>query len=346
MKALVYLGPMNVKIIDFEIPSCGSDELLVRVIYSAICATDVKTITKGHALIKPPAVLGHEMVGEVVKVGENVTGFSEGDKVVVGPYAPCGYCFYCRRGLYTCCENLFSEAVYPGGFSEFVRVPPRIVKSCTFKVSRARLEEAALTEPLACCIKGLRTSGFSSGDNVAIFGAGPIGLTHLMLVRRLGARKVMVVDIDANRLEMAKKLGADAVLNPREEDVEDRIKNETDGRGADIVLTDTPAFEAVKSSINSARKGATVCLFAGFSPSAHEYAVDLNAIHYREINLVGSFGYTPQDFYLANQMLENRIIQLSPIITHIIGLEGVLEAIKLIQRHEALKVVVKMGEGK
>ncbi len=343
LKAAVYHGPLNIKIEDIPEPSCGVNDVIVKVKACAICATDVKTILKGHKLIKPPTVLGHEISGIVYKVGENVDYIEEGSRVVVGPYAPCGYCYYCLKGKETLCENLFKQGLEPGGFAEYVKVPEAIAKKCLIKISNnVSFEEASLTEPLACCIKGLREAEFKPGDNILVIGCGPIGLMHTLLSKCFGARQIIAADIDEKRLEYASNFGADITVNPIKQSLEDEVKKYTRGIGVDIVMVDVPKFDAVKEAFKCVRKGGVICLFAGLPPMESQMPIDLNQIHYFEVKLVGSFGFTPRDFHLAYRLIESRRIDVSKLITHRIKLEQLLQGIELVKSHRALKVVVLM----
>ena len=210
MKALRYFGPGKVAVEEMPAPAIGPDELLVAIAACGICGTDVKTYLRGHPKIPPGAVLGHEMAGTVI--ASNSARFAPGQRVVVAPYAPCLQCDTCRRGYFSLCDNLFAEYPDPGGFSELLRVPRRIVEQGVLALPD-QLDDvtATLTEPLACCLHGLEAIDVQAGQSLLIIGDGPMGLLHALLARQLGVAPILLSGMTPQRLAFARQV-ADHVI--------------------------------------------------------------------------------------------------------------------------------------
>jgi L-iditol 2-dehydrogenase len=340
LKAAVYYGPKDVRLEEKEVPEISDKELLIKVHTCGVCGTDVKTVMRGHPLIKPPTVLGHEVAGEIVKMGKEVKERKIGEKIVVAPYVPDGTCYYCLHGKYTLCERLYEESLTPGGFAEFVKVPPNIVKKGTLKIPEGiSYEEAALTEPLACCLHGIEECHVGVGDSVAIVGDGPIGLMHLQLARAKGALKVILSGQLDERLTLAKKLGASITINETEENPVERVLEETEGRGADAVIVAVGSVAAADQGLKLARKGGIVNFFGGF-PGQSELKVDPNLIHYSEVTVTGTFGFSHITFANALQFIGTRRVEMNKLVTHRFKLDEVLTAIDILADRKGLKAVV------
>lgn len=342
MKAAVYYGPQDVRLEETEIPKIGDGEILVRLHACGVCGTDVKTVLRGHPLIKPPTVLGHEMAGQVTEVEEHVTKHKKGDRVVVAPYVPCNTCYYCVHSRYTMCTRLFEEKPTPGGFAEFLRVPPDITSKGVLPIPKnLTYEEAALTEPLACCLHGVEECKIGVGDSVAIVGDGPIGLMHLQLALAMGAEKVILSGQLDERLELARVLGADVTVNETTEDPVRTVKEETEGRGADAVIVAVGSVQAALQAAKLVRKGGIVNLFGGF-PSDSELKLDPNFIHYSEITFTGTFGFSHITFARALKLISAKKVNVAKIITHKFPLKEILEAVNVSANRKGLKAMIMM----
>lgn len=340
MKAAVYHGPREVGIEDVEVPTIGKQELLVKVHVCGVCGTDVKTVLRGHPLIKPPAVLGHEIAGEVIEVGSNVTEHHVGERVVVAPYVPDNTCYYCLRGQYTLCAGLYNESPSPGGFAEFIRVPANIAKKGTIEIPKhLSYEEAALTEPLACCLHGIEECSICVGDSVAIVGDGPIGLMHLQLARAKGADKVILSGQMEDRLKLAKELGADATLNETTEDPVKQVWKETGERGADAVIVAVGSVTAAEQGLKLVRKGGIINLFGGF-PGQSQLKLDPNLIHYSEVTVTGTFGFSHITFAKALQLIGTGKVNVKKLITHRFRLNEIMQAIDVSADRKGLKALI------
>jgi L-iditol 2-dehydrogenase len=266
MKCAIFYGPMDVRIEKVEIPIPTDDEILVKVRAALTCGSDLKTYRRGHpTMIKPPSPFGHEFSGEVVKIGRNIKSkIKVGDRIVCANTAPCGYCFYCRLGRESMCEDLI---YLNGAYSQYITVQKRIVEKNTFIVPRdISFEEAALMEPLACVVHGIEESGIMMGDKVAINGAGPIGLMFAKLAGLKGAY-VIVSDLSKDRLEAAKKMGARETIQIQKgiNQVEE-VKCRTEGgRGVDVAIEATGIPDIWEKTVKMVRKGGTANLFGGCS---------------------------------------------------------------------------------
>lgn len=332
MKVVLYEKEKQIRLAEQDIPEIKNGEVLINVKACGICATDIKTYLRGHPLIKPPVVLGHEVSGEIA---ESKSGsFKKGQRVAVAPYVPCGKCYFCRREEYSMCQDLFDNLLDPGGFSEFIRVPAKIVEKGIFEFPDAlSFSQASLTEPLACCINGIERSAVKEGDRVLVIGDGPIGLMLAHLAKTYGADVTVSGMID-ERLKIAEKI-ADEVIDVRKTD----IKEKRGDIGFDIVFVAVGMPELVDSALQVVRKGGYVNIFGGL-PKGSKLAVDLNQIHYQQVILDGSFGFMPDQFHLALKLLINQKINPGLFITNTVKIEDIESAFNKSANQEGLKWVV------
>jgi L-iditol 2-dehydrogenase len=292
MTAAVLYGREDVRVERVLVPDIGPEDVLVRVRAALTCGTDLKVFRRGyHAkMIVPPALFGHELAGDIVAVGENVEGFRTGQRVVAANSAPCGKCFFCRRGEESLCEDLLFNN---GAYAEYIRIPGRIVQHNLYHIpDTLAYKDAALIEPLACVVKGLDDTGLKSGDNVVVVGQGPIGMMFTRLARVYGAR-VIAVARRVERLEMAARMGAnECVLNGSGHDAVARIKDLTGGYGADVVIEAVGKPETWELAVRLLRRGGTVNFFGG-CPADTRVSLDTGLLHYSELKCIASFHHTP-----------------------------------------------------
>jgi L-iditol 2-dehydrogenase len=290
---------------------------------------------RGHPLIKPPVVLGHEVSGEVAESKSDY--FKTGQRVAVAPYVPCGRCYFCQREEFTMCSDLFVNSIDPGGFSEYIRVPEKIVEKGMFEFpAELSFSQAALTEPLSCCINGIERSGMKVGDCVLVIGDGPIGLMLAHLSKVFGAGVVVSGMID-ERLKIAGKI-ADCVIDVREEDISQYIEEKRGGIGFDIVFIAAGIPELVDTALQCVRKGGYVNIFGGL-PGGSKFSVDLNQIHYQQVVMDGSFGFMPRQFYLSLELLIKKSIDANLFITHSVKIDDIETAFNRSANREGLKWV-------
>jgi len=338
MKVAMFYGPENVQLEEKDIPEITDGEVLVRIKAALTCGTDVKTYRRGHRLLPPPSPFGHEFAGEVAEVGKNVEGVSEGMRVVAANSAPCGYCFYCKRGRESLCENIF---FLWGAFAEYIVVPERIVKKNLLEIpNHVTYEEAALTEPLACVIHGVEESNIKMGDTVVINGAGPIGLFFTVLVKRKGAR-VIQTDLVDERLRVAEKLGADHVINVKEgeEAAIKKVKELTDGRGADVGIEAVGYPEIWETTIKMTRKGGIATLFGGCEKGT-AITVNTALLHYSELTLKGVFHHTPHYIRTALNLISWGAIDAEIFITEKMPLSQIDEALQKVLHQKGVKIAL------
>lgn len=335
MKAAVHTGPGRIALLDWPTPRIGPGELLLRVRGCGVCGSD---LAKWRGAAEQPAVLGHEVVGEVVQVGgggENP--FAEGERVVVAHHVPCGACHYCLRQSPSMCRTFKASNLDPGGFAEFLRVPAPNVRFATFRIPEGMPDEvAAFTEPLACGLRAVRRLGLLPGDTVLLLGLGSIGCLLAQLIQRAGGR-VLGVDPLPERQALARRLGADEAIPP--EGVGERVRAVTEGRGADRVVLAVADPTLVGRSFDWVRDGGAIHLFAGDG----ETALPVGALYHRELTLTATYSASPQDLAEAFGLLVDGAVRVAELVSHRIPLERLQEAAGLLDRRQALKVFVEVG---
>jgi 2-desacetyl-2-hydroxyethyl bacteriochlorophyllide A dehydrogenase len=315
MRAAVFYGIGDLRIEERPIPAVGANQVLVKVAACGICGTD-RHIFHGEFETFPPVVIGHEFAGVVVEVGSGVTGLQVGDHIALDPNMACGMCRPCRRGQVHLCENLVAVGVnLDGGFAEYSLVPR---SQCYLLPPQTSLLEGALTEPLACCLRGIERAQIGSGDSVAVIGGGAIGQILAQLARMNGAGRLILSDPIPARREMALRLGyVDAVVDPIHED-----PLQADGAlagGADVVLEAVGSVTTTQQAVAWAAAGATIVWF-GVTPPGQMAAVEPNLIFRRELTIRGA-RINPFTHIRAVAMLGSGRLKLEPLITRKIGLE-------------------------
>jgi L-iditol 2-dehydrogenase len=329
MKAAMLYGVKDLRIEDIPTPMVEMGEVLVKVKVAATCGTDLKIFQRGYVekVIKLPTVFGHEWAGDVVEVGEGLEWPEEGMRVRAGNSAPCLRCPICQRGKYNLCENMIWLW---GAYAEYIKVPARMVQVNMQEVPQhVSYEEAAITEPLACVLHGVEEARVKLGDIVAIVGAGPIGLLHLLSVKKMGAEKVIIVDLVEERLGFAEKLGADEVVNAGERDVVEAVRESTGGYGADVVIEAIGLPATWEQALKLVRKGGTVLEFGGCLPGT-EIRLGTELLHYGEVTVLGAFHATPLHFRRALNLVASGVIDVRSLVTRRMGLGEVGEAFEVL----------------
>jgi L-iditol 2-dehydrogenase len=337
-------APGDLRIEDAEVPQAGPGELVIRVRTCSTCGTDAKIFRFGHHHISLPRVLGHEVAGEITEVGPDVEGWSIGDRVQIIAAIPDGVCSFCRRGQHTVCEDLESIGYqYDGGFAEFMRVPAKVlaVDGVNRIPEHVPLEEASLTEPLACVLNGQELAQVGEGDAVVVLGAGPIGCLHLRLARARGARTVMIVDVNQGRLDLAARAEPDATIDGSKDDPIDAVRKLTDGRGVDVVITATGVGQAQEQALEMVAPRGRISLFGGLPKDDSTIRFDSNLVHYREISVFGAYGSAPRHNREALSLVADGRVRVDDLITHRMPLADVARAIETVISGEGLKVVIE-----
>jgi L-iditol 2-dehydrogenase len=329
MKAAMLYGIKDLRVEDVELPRVGNGEVLVKVKAATTCGTDLKIFHRGYVerVIRLPTVFGHEWAGDVVEVDDSLDWPVKGMRVRAGNSAPCLHCVMCQKGKYNLCENMIWLW---GAYAEHIKVPARTVLVNMQEIpERVSYEEAAITEPLACVLHGVEEARVKLGDVVAIIGAGPIGLLHLLTVKKAGAEKAVVIDLVGERLSFAEKLGADETINGGNEDVVERVRQLTGGYGADVVIEAIGLPATWEQALKLARKGGTVLEFGGCPPGT-EIRVDTESLHYGELTVLGAFHTTPLLFRKALDLITSRTIDVRPLVTRRMKLEEIKEAFEIL----------------
>lgn len=344
MKAAILEEIENLVVKDIDKPECPRDSILVKVEACAVCGTDVKVYHHGHKHIRFPRVTGHEVASTIVEVGQEVKGYQEGDRVAVAPAVPCGSCHYCRQGIQSMCANLTAIGYhYDGGFAEYMLVPPVAIRNgCVNNIpDNLSFEEAAIAEPLACCINGQELSGVKLGDTVVVIGTGPVGCFHVQLAKSQGATRVISIDVSEERLKIARVASADVYIDSSQERAVERVLKETEGRGAEVVIVACSSGKAQEESLRMVASRGNVNFFGGLPKDNPYIKFNSNLPHYKEFSVVGTHGSSPQHNRLALSLIADGRIKAKELITHRLPLDKVLEGIGITERGEGLKVVIE-----
>lgn len=338
MKASRFLGNKTFAVTDLPTPHAGPGELVLRNQVCGVCGTDVHIYhgEPGSADVNPPVVLGHEYSGEVVEVGEGVTGFAVGDHVTVDPNIYCGHCAYCQNGKKQLCPSMEAIGVTrDGGFAQYSRIPA----SQAFKLEpTVPWEAAAMAEPLACCLHGIDLAGIQVGDKVCVVGGGAIGLLMVQLAKLSGASQIVLSEPNEKRRQVGLQLGANAALDPTRPDAQEAFAQVLDG-GANVVIECVGNVPAVKSAFQFAGKGATVLLFSVPKVDA-TFDLPLFDVYKKELTIKGSF-VNPDTHARAVALINSGKVDFGPIITHRFPLDQLPEAIAMQMSDASIKVVVE-----
>lgn len=326
-------------------PVAGPDQVVIRVGACSTCGTDVKISRSGHPNMTPPQVMGHEVAGEIVQIGVDVEGWSIGDRVQVIAAVPDGTCPECRAGVPAVCRNQRSVGYqFSGGFAEFMVVPAEVLRVGGLNRIPDGLSyaEASLAEPLACVLNGQELARVGAGDTVVVVGSGPIGCLHVRLARARGAARIILIDLNAERLaEAAALVTPDLAIASGDQDPVEAVLAATDGRGVDVVITAAASGRAQEQGLRMLAPRGRLSLFGGLPKDAPDITVDANLVHYRELTIVGVNGSSPAHNTEALRLIGTGEVPVADLITHRLGLEHVLEAIDLVARGEAIKVTIE-----
>ncbi len=338
MRVAMYYNNRDVRVEEMPLPEIGAEELLVKVIASGICGSDVM---EWYRVKKAPLVLGHEISGEIVKLGEKVKNYKVGDRVFVSHHVPCNSCRYCLNGHHTVCQTLQTTNYYPGGLAEYIRVPALNVDRGVFLLPKEMsFEEGTFIEPLACVLRGQKMAGLKPGQEVLILGAGISGLLHLLTSRSLGANRVMITDITEYRLKIAGELGADATINAKD-DLAACLRRVNDGRLADLVIVCTSALPAFLQALKCVDRAGTILCFAATEPGI-DLPVPVNDFWRQSIKILHSYGASPADLLEAIELIRAKVIAVNRLITHQLSLAQVARGFQLVaEAKEAVKVIIE-----
>lgn len=339
MRQALLVEPGRVELREVPVPEPGPGELLIEVRCALSCGTDLKTFRRGHPLFPMPTPFGHEFSGVVMKAGEGAGQFRAGDSVMAAPTAPCGSCFFCGRGQ----ENLCPEAIermVTGAYADYLLLPARVVKNNTFhKPVELGFDQAALLEPLACVVHAQAMARRARGETVLVIGAGAFGMLHLLVVRHAGVRQIVVAGHGAQRLQWAKELGADQVIDASREDAAREVARLNGGYGPDLVIECTGQLEGWRDAFARVRRGGRVVFFGGCAPGT-VLDVDTRRMHYDNLSLLAPFHFRRCDVRAARDLLGSGLDGVPAIINARRPLAELAEVFALLERGEALKCAV------
>jgi L-iditol 2-dehydrogenase len=340
MRAMVFHGPGDLREEEIAVPEPGRGEIVLRVEAALTCGTDVKTLRRGHPVMIPrvPTVFGHEFAGTVAAVGAGVGSVREGDRAVAANSAPCGDCPLCQAGRPNLCEDLL---FVNGAYGEYIALPPRLVSRNLVRLGAdVPAARAAFAEPLACALLGVERGRVESGQTVLVLGHGPLGCLLAMVASARKAR-VILVGKAGWRFDRVRALGiAECVDATAGDDVVATIRSLTGGRGVDVAIDATGRPEVWEQALAAVGRGGSVVFFGGCAPGT-SITVDTRRTHYEELSLLGAFHHTPEVFRRAVELLQARTIDPDGLVTARMGLASVRQALDMMARGEALKVLIE-----
>lgn len=340
MHVLMYYSNQDVRVQEMPVPEIGQGELLMKVVVSGICGSDVM---EWYRRDKVPLVLGHEVAGEVAAVGKGIKKFRPGDRVAATHHVPCNTCHYCLSGRHTVCETLLRGTHFdPGGFAEFLRVPAINVDRGVFPIPEGvSFEEASFMEPLACVLRGQKNARLRPGQSVLVLGSGISGLLHVGLAKALGAGLVAAADSIPFRLEKAREMGADLVLH-RDDDILKELRQANEGRLADLVIICFDGF--IPLALKAVEKGGTVLFFAGAAEGA-TLPSPINDLFWRtEITLTSTYAGAPADCVTALKLIREKAVPVLKTVTHRLAITQGPMGFRMVSaptEHDCIKVIVE-----
>ncbi len=347
MKAAYFYEPGVIKVEEVAEPQIGANEMLIRLVATSICGTDLRIFKHGH-LLNPGGrrrVLGHEIAGEIVAVGQLIEGYRVGMRVTAPPNIGCGLCEFCRDGFNNMCPNYEAFGIsIDGGFQEYMRVPHiAITGGNIFPIpDHLGYQEAALAEPLSCCYNALRSVKTTHEDVVLVIGAGPIGAMHVILNRIAGAKKIIVADIRQNRLDTIKEFGATAIINSTEVDLLEAVMAETNGRGADVVITAASVPQLQTQAVELLATHGRVNFFGGLGKGV-QVPIDTNRVHYKGLVLTGSTGSTHSDYFKSLMLIADGRAEVDKLISHRFSLAETNRAFDHALSGDGMKTMIVHG---
>lgn len=330
------------RIVEQDTEEPGPGEVQVRIEVVGVCGSDLHHFSEGRIGGIPtvyPLVMGHEPAGHVVKTGPGVTGWAPGDRAALEPSHFCCRCEFCRKARYNLCADLkfLSAAPHPGVFRDYVNLPAHNLMPVPAELS---LEEVTLFEPLAVVLHSMRFAALEFGETAAVFGAGPIGLLTVLVLKLAGARRVWAVEPVAHRREMALRMGADAVIDPGTADPVGQIRADTGGRGVDLVLDCAAKGDTINQSVRATRRGGRMVLTG--IPSGSHQTLDIDTMRTEEIAFF-NVRRSNDEAHAAVELLRQRRAQVAPLLTHRAPLEGIQGGFEMLERYEdgVVKLLVK-----
>ncbi|EOL49437.1 hypothetical protein RV11_GL002369 [Enterococcus phoeniculicola] len=319
MKAAQLLGKENLKINEVVKPTITHKEVLIKVKAASICGTDVRMYKNGYQNVDEahPLTLGHEVAGVIEEIGSSVLGYNKGDRVAIAPNMGCGTCDQCVSGNTHLCETYEAFGInIQGGFAEYLVVPEKAIRqgNITMLDDKITFEEAALIEPFSCVFNGQEIAGVHSGDTVLVVGSGPIGIMHAMLAFSKGAGKVIMNDLHEERLHAAKELVPELVTMTSE-NLEEKIKTETNNKGVDLCIIAAPAPQAQEASFNYMAMNGRLLFFGGLPKGKEKVSLNTNILHYKQLRVFGCTRASLSSYRTSEKLVSSGRVPLGKLIT-------------------------------
>ncbi len=338
MRAAVYHNNRDVRLEERPIPAISADELLVKVMASSICGSDV---LEWYRIKQAPRVLGHEIAGVVVEAGERVEKFKPGDRVTVTHHVPCNACRYCLSGHATACDTLHRTNFDPGGFAEYVRVPWINVDRGTFLLPpEISFEEGTFVEPLACVLRGQKVARIRPGQTLLVLGSGVSGILHIKLAAATGAGRIIATDISSHRMEMARKFGAEFVFHAQEI-TPDILRAVNEGGLAERVIVCAGSLAAAEQALECVDRGGTILFFAVPHPD-DRLVIPINEFWRNDITLLTSYAADAADLTETIELLRNKRVEVADMISHRLSLSQTGLGFNLMEKaDESLKIIIE-----
>ena len=341
MKAVMYRGIGQIAVEEIEKPEINADQYLVKVLCCGLCGTDIKTYKQGHRMFTPPCVLGHEFCGEIVEAGENMDKSLVGKKIACAPYIGCGHCESCATGFEELCWEKIGTS---GAFTEYLTVDADLAKrGMVVLADDADVRQMTLSEPFACIFNSMGKSQVKEGQNCLIMGAGPMGLLHIEGLKLKGAKKIIVTEYNDQRGAVAAAMGA-TVINPAKvESTKKAIEEILDGESLHQIFVCVGIPAVVEEAMGLAYGGTTINVFGGLKTGA-TITIDPNIIHYSEVKLVGTFGFSDDNYMTSAKMLASGQVDMSQMITHVFPLADADKAFELGAHptDDVVKILIEM----
>lgn len=346
MLAAVYHGPNDLRVEERPVPEIKSNEALLKVISTGICGTDLRIWHGSHRKYSPGTIRipGHEVVGDIIEVGADISGMEQGQRVFMAPNMGCGHCRQCISGNNNLCAFYDAPGItFDGSFAEYMRVPAAAILQGNLIPISEQVDPAVATliEPFACVLRGQEAVHIQPGESVLVVGAGPIGIMHVMLARLQGAAKVFVSELNSERALQVKEFGADIVVNPADEDLSEIMHSHTKGTGVDVVIVAAPAHKAQQAALEAAAIGGRINFFAGLPKDNPTIELNSNLIHYKELIVTGTTASSTQNCKRAAEVVNSGRIELSSLISARFPLGEAVDAFSVAESGKALKVVLE-----
>ena len=342
MKAVFVKGQDKVSIDDVVTPVAGEHDIVVKMRACGICGSDLEKIYSNYSMSSNR--LGHEPAGEVISIGKSATGYSIGDRVFIHHHVSCLSCHYCLRGDNTMCRMYQKSNIQPCGLSQIFLVPEwNISRGGLIKLpNNITFDQAALVEPLACCIRALNKSCLQKGDDVAVMGVGPAGMMNIILASNFGAAKTIAIDINEFRLDFAKRHSnnTEIINSSTEKNIIEKIQNMTGGRGVDVTIVSTGNTEAILKSFDITRRGGTIVLF-GVPRRGTKIVCDVSKIYSNELSIIPSYASTEVETNQALRLIAEKRLRVDSLITHKFDIDDAQEAFRCAHlAKDTMKVIV------